>query len=105
MPTPRSPFRINIALVALSLLFSGAVAAYAEEQAVTSTISAVAVFSDRAQVTRSWSESLKEGEQVLVFDNLPEAVQRTSLTVEGSGDMVLRDVKFGRSRSWAMPIR
>jgi uncharacterized protein (TIGR02231 family) len=74
-----------------SLVVSGAAAA---ERTVSSKITSVTVYTDRAQVIRTCTETLPAGEQQLLFDNLPSAVERTSLTMDGSGNGALREVKF-----------
>jgi len=95
MPSAQSKPSFASVLI-LSLMASGASAA---ERTVTSKITSVTVFSDRAQVTRSCAETLPAGEQQLVFDNLPQSVENTSLAVDGSGAGVLRDVKFRQEQS------
>jgi uncharacterized protein (TIGR02231 family) len=61
-----------------------------------STITAVTVFLDRAIVTRTISKRLTKGEHLLIFDNLPEAIERNSIQANGEGNAVLKDVKFRR---------
>jgi uncharacterized protein (TIGR02231 family) len=75
----------------MAFVISGAGAG---ERTVQSKVTAVTVFSDRAQVVRTCAETLPAGEQQLVFDNLPAAIERTSLAMEGSGSGMLREVKF-----------
>lgn len=52
---------------------------------VSSTISAVTVYTDRAVVTRTASVELAGGTTELVFANLPEALNERSLQVSGRG--------------------
>jgi uncharacterized protein (TIGR02231 family) len=52
---------------------------------VTSTISAVTVYTDRAVVTRSTTVDLPGGLAELVFANLPESLNEQSLQVSGKG--------------------
>ncbi|MCE9618957.1 MAG: mucoidy inhibitor MuiA family protein [Planctomycetes bacterium] len=52
---------------------------------VTSTISAVTVYTDRAVVTRTASVKLSAGITELLFANLPQALNESSLQVSGKG--------------------
>jgi uncharacterized protein (TIGR02231 family) len=52
---------------------------------VTSTISAVTVYTDRAVVTRTASRDIGQGVTELVFENLPAALLDQSLQVSGKG--------------------
>ena len=52
---------------------------------VSSTISAVTVYTDRAVVTRTATVDLAGGTTELVFANLPEALNERSLQVSGKG--------------------
>ncbi len=63
-----------------------------------SRISAVTVYSDRAQVTCTATERLAAGEYRLVFDNLPMGLQPGSIQVNGTGNAVLSDVKTNLKR-------
>jgi uncharacterized protein (TIGR02231 family) len=58
-----------------------------------SSITAVTVYSDRAQVTRTGSETLPAGEHRLLFNNLPMELETGSIQVNGTGNAVLSDVK------------
>lgn len=60
-------------------------AAHAADLSVSSKISAVTVYLDRAVVTRTASVVLAEGTTDLVFANLPQALNEQSLQVSGSG--------------------
>lgn len=59
-----------------------------------SAITDVVVYTDRAQVTRTAAVTLEKGEQQLRFADLPDAIERNSVQVNGTGDMELRDVAF-----------
>ncbi len=61
---------------------------------IKSQISSVTVYSDRAEITRTASESLEKGEHTLIFDFLPVSIEPESVQVKGKGDAVLKDVKF-----------
>lgn len=65
---------------------------------VNSRITAVTVYSDRAQVTRTATETLPAGEYRLLFDNLPIVLEPGSIQVNGTGNAVLSDVKTGIER-------
>jgi uncharacterized protein (TIGR02231 family) len=68
------------ALAALQLLL--VVALRAAPEPVTSTITAVAVYADRAIVTRTAALDLTKGEHELVFENLPASLMDESLQVK-----------------------
>ncbi len=61
---------------------------------VSSQITDVTVFSDRAQVTRSAEVQLEPGINKLVFEDLPEAIDSRSIQVEGAGAATVFDVRF-----------
>ncbi len=61
---------------------------------LASTITQVTVYTDRAQVTREAKATLEPGEQQVRFADLPDAIERNSVQVNGTGAMVLRDVAF-----------
>jgi uncharacterized protein (TIGR02231 family) len=63
-------------------------------QTVSSTINAVTVYQDRAQVTRQARLDLNRGEHHLLFDNLPDRIERNSIQVRGTGTGKIRDVIF-----------
>ncbi|NLP03413.1 MAG: mucoidy inhibitor MuiA family protein [Fibrobacter sp.] len=69
---------------------------YAEELVVKTKISSVTVFRDRAQVTRTFTGELSEGEKDLIFDNLPENIESQSVIVNGTGNGELKDIKVRR---------
>ncbi len=74
LPHPRR------ACLALSLLLAAALPAAPEP--VSSNITAVAVYTDRAIVTRTAALELSKGEHELVFENLPAALMDESLQVK-----------------------
>ena len=59
-----------------------------------SKISEVTVFSDRAQVTRILTETKEAGIHTLIFENLPSNIDQNSIQVNGSGNAILKDIKF-----------
>jgi uncharacterized protein (TIGR02231 family) len=61
---------------------------------LSSVITAVTVFSDRAAVTRTAQVTLEVGEHQLLFDLLPEAIDAKSVQVSGLGNALLANVKF-----------
>lgn len=71
----------------LSLLASLTAAAFAhgDPTPVTSTITAVTVYTDRAVITRTAGVELPAGTSELVFANLPQALDERSLQVSGKG--------------------
>ena len=80
-----------------SVLFLTALLTFCEGSGimtVNSKITEVTVFTDRAQVTRKADVKVVKGEQTLVFDRLPESVEQNSIRVDGSGGLVLRDVRL-----------
>jgi len=85
---------LRVAVFAPAIMVSLITGAGAGERTVQSKVTAVTVFSDRAQVVRTCAETLPAGEHQLVFDNLPAGVERTSLAMDGSGSGLLREVKF-----------
>lgn len=61
-----------------------------------SHISAVTIYSDRAQVTRQATLPLEAGEHTLCFSRLPESLDADSIQVNGTGGGVLHDIKCTR---------
>lgn len=61
---------------------------------ISSDVSAVTVFTDRALVTRTAGFTAEAGEHKYVFDSLPDSIEQNSIQVNGTGDALLRDVKF-----------
>ncbi len=74
-----------LGLLSLVLRLGASPAVTEPGQVVSSTISAVTVYTDRAVVTRSGTVDLPGGVTALVFANLPEALNDQSLQVSGSG--------------------
>lgn len=66
----------------------------ADDQLVESEITAVTVFTDRAEVTREAELALDAGQHVLVFPDLPTRTDAGSLQVDGTGGFTLQDVRF-----------
>jgi uncharacterized protein (TIGR02231 family) len=56
-------------------------------------ISAVTVYSDRAEVVRQFQSQLAAGEHTLNFDHLPASVDLATVRVEGQGDFTLIDIR------------
>ena len=79
----------SIIFILLSILIS----ASASEQ-LDSHISAVTVFTDRAQVTRTAEFDLQAGDYILIISNLPEQIDPASIQVKGLGNFMLSDVKL-----------
>lgn len=61
------------------------VSLHAETQDVSSRISAVTVYADRARVTRTGEAALPAGESVLRFRGLPQALDASSVQAKGKG--------------------
>jgi uncharacterized protein (TIGR02231 family) len=61
---------------------------------VNSQITAVTVFNDRAEITRTAVEKLDKGEHTFVFDMLPESIEQNSIQAKGRGNAILKDVKY-----------
>lgn len=59
---------------------------------VVSKIKEVTVFVNGAQITRIGSVLLKEGNQQLVFENLPQAINSQSIQVSGTGNFTILSV-------------
>ncbi|MDJ1468888.1 mucoidy inhibitor MuiA family protein [Cytophagaceae bacterium DM2B3-1] len=60
---------------------------------LTSSITTVTVFTDRASVTRTGQAELEAGEHTLIFDDLP-GIDENSIQVNGAGKATLGNVKF-----------
>ncbi len=89
----------SIFVLMCGVVLLGAQVTYAEEKEGTplsSEITAVTVFSDRAQVTRSAKTTLAKGSHLLAFTGLPESIDQNSLQVDGTGSLVLHDIRFIR---------
>lgn len=61
---------------------------------VDSRVSAVTVYRDRALITREVKMSLKKGEHSLVFPGLPANLDRNSIQVKSSADVILGGCMF-----------
>jgi len=61
---------------------------------ISSDVSAVTVYTDRALVTRTAGFTAEAGERKYIFDNLPDSIEQNSIQVNGTGEALLRDVKF-----------
>ncbi len=75
----------NIIFMFLMLIPAVSFSADLKKITATASISAVTVYADRAQVTRTASLKLKPGSYLVVFEGLPTLVQDDSVRVEGKG--------------------
>ena len=92
---------VSLLLLTASLFLvepSSAKSDYSGIKILKSRITAVTVYSDRAQVTRTASETLPAGEYRLMFDYLPVGLEPGSIQVNGTGNAVLSDVKTNIER-------
>jgi uncharacterized protein (TIGR02231 family) len=71
-----------------------------DEITAVSSIEKVTVYTDRAVVERKADLELKAGQSYIVFDNLPERVDPSSLQLKGRGAVVVEDLVF-RSKYFA----
>lgn len=62
--------------------------------AVSSQVSDVTVYNDRAQVVRTAEVQLEQGINTLRFEDLPEAINSRGIQVDGSGAATVLDVRF-----------
>lgn len=62
--------------------------------AVSSQVTDVTVYNDRAQVVRTAEVELKPGINKLRFEELPEAIDSRGIQVDGSGAATVLDVRF-----------
>jgi len=69
----------------ICLVTSGATHAAGVRMPVTSTLTGVTVFQDRAQITRTVAVTLKPGSQVVAIEGLPVLLQEDSVRVEAKG--------------------
>lgn len=77
---------LSLLVVCLGLLLPASVfAAPPARIPAQATISAVTVYQDRAQVTRSVSVSLKPGSQIIAVEGLPVLLQDDSVRVDAKG--------------------
>ena len=81
-------------LAILALAVSAISLHAADDQIVASDITAVTVFTDRAEITRTTELDLPTGTHALVFADLPSSIDRNSLQVDGVGGFSLQDVRF-----------
>lgn len=63
-------------------------------QILNSHITQVTVFTDRAQITRIATVTIKKGENKVAFDQLPDSIIEKSVQVNGNGNATLNDIKF-----------
>lgn len=70
---------------------------------ISSLVSEVTVYSDRAQITRAGQITLSAGEYTVVFADLPDAIEADSLRVSGAGSARLNDVKLTRTHYTVIP--
>ena len=62
--------------------------------AVSSQVTDVTVYNDRAQVVRTAEVELQEGINKLRFEDLPEAIDSRGIQVDGSGVATVLDVRY-----------
>ena len=62
--------------------------------AVSSQVTEVTVYSDRAQVVRTAQVELQQGFNTLRFQDLPEAIDSRGIQVDGAGAATVLDVRF-----------
>ena len=61
---------------------------------VSSQVTDVTVYNDRAQVVRTAEVELKQGINKLRFEDLPEAIDSRGIQIDGSGAATVLDVRF-----------
>ncbi len=71
--------------------------------AVSSQVTEVTVYNDRAQVTRSAAVQLEQGVNTLVFEDLPESIDSRGIQVTGAGGALVLDVRFKTENFEALP--
>jgi uncharacterized protein (TIGR02231 family) len=71
-----------------------------DEITAVSSIEKVTVYADRAVVERKADLEFKAGQSYIVFDNLPERIDPSSLQLKGRGAVVVEDLVF-RSKYFA----
>ena len=57
-------------------------------------ITAVTVYTDRAEVLRDFKVKLKPGLNEIQLENIAESIQQDTLRVDGQGDAIIHEVKF-----------
>jgi uncharacterized protein (TIGR02231 family) len=77
------------------------------EQPVSSTIDAVTVYRERAQLTRTATAPVQRGDNVLIFSGLSQHLLPNSLNVRGEGAGVIQSVRHRVSylNRAAIPVR
>ncbi|KAJ2918730.1 hypothetical protein MD484_g1671, partial [Candolleomyces efflorescens] len=68
------------------------------ESAIDSKIARVAVYPDRAEITRALRFSIKTGQNQVVISGLPNAMDHDSLRIEGKGAGTIQDVTISLAR-------
>jgi uncharacterized protein (TIGR02231 family) len=63
-------------------------------QILDSQTTSVIVFTSQAEITRTASIELEQGEHTLIFDKLPQEITQKSIQVSGLGNATLSNVKF-----------
>jgi len=71
-------------------------AAAADPIVLSSNITEVTVFADRAEVHRVAKRAVTAGENVLTFKGLPDRIDPNSIQVSGKGEAILQDIRFER---------
>lgn len=61
---------------------------------LSSIISQVTVYPDRAQVTRIAKEKISKGSSELIFDFLPNTIEEQSIQVKGSPNFSIKEIQF-----------
>ncbi|MBM4167566.1 MAG: mucoidy inhibitor MuiA family protein [Ignavibacteria bacterium] len=77
-------------LVFIPLLLQAQTGAPSTHQAVNSIVSAVAVYPDRAMVTRTIKDQLPSGERILVVGDLPTTLIDQTIRVSGAGESAVK---------------
>src|SRR5512145_1158568 len=95
----RSSIAVLFSLLALASL-QAQQSSGGDEITAVSAIEKVTVYADRAVVERKADLELKAGQSYIVFDNLPERVDPSSLQLKGRGAVVVEDLVF-RSKYFA----
>lgn len=85
-------FFITIPLVILGTLV--AAEGDSNRKVMDSSVTAVTVFSDRAQITRESTITLSPGTYSLCFEKIPTTLDANSLQVSGTGAAVISDLKY-----------
>ncbi len=83
-------------LSSLTIALLLAIVSVGNSAEVSSTITEVTVFADRAEVHRVARHAIDAGENVLTFSDLPNEIDPNSIQVNGGGAAVLQDIRFER---------